>query len=497
MNAETIIVAPEHLAATKTQAYLVKETLSEESLAISDMRPAMWLNMWAHVLGYKDWGHFQSKTQNGHSHCSNSLIITESNMEQLCSRLQNQFFNVFGDSYLRNALYCCATPSEQATFGETPCYTPPQTIHLALMPNVHQRFVTDHMFDNLRFRPNHMFRKKDLQTHVLKTAKELRQQIKAKGGTTDDIKKASADIYLKSGTTFETIFESCLKAGYIERVPPCLVDFNTFRLTSHAISTYMLQLTQDFGLEYVLWRTAATKLIEESGSEVGRLGNIDFAQAFGSGVTPESFVQQTIVSHEDNAEHIAVIDARLKKETGKSFIGTNHRFIHLSPRIVSQFKVDTKKVALSINVTAGQHQLTVPSYTINKPFINKCITSAISEQGVGMFIALPEDCQDLVIEYHWDVDQKQVRHTLSITLEKLAGNRIYDAYADIACPALNTVLTTMELIDYCASAEDFYTYHPRGLTLLKAVNKDGVLHMFDEVVLHPSDSTSCYYNLRY
>ena len=155
-----IIISADHFDAAKHQAYAIRDGLIQSSISEGLsvlLKKSYFLNAWATVLGYKDWGTFRAKTLHGHQGNKNNTIISPDTLVDLASLLRERCYIGQGETWLfEYILFSCAYPHEKDRFDEEEIahynIVPGSKSHpivLELGPDKYNRHIVNYFFLHL------------------------------------------------------------------------------------------------------------------------------------------------------------------------------------------------------------------------------------------------------------------------------------------------------------------------------------------------------------
>tara|TARA_Y100001970_G_scaffold286418_1_gene408540 strand:- start:1789 stop:3339 length:1551 start_codon:yes stop_codon:yes gene_type:complete len=270
-----IIISADHFDAAKHQAYAIRDGLIQSSISEGLsvlLKKSYFLNAWATVLGYKDWGTFRAKTLHGHQGNKNNTIISPDTLVDLASLLRERCYIGQGETWLfEYILFSCAYPHEKDRFDEEEIahynIVPGSKSHpivLELGPDKYNRHIVNYFF-------LHCYCAKltedDIEERLLAYFKNKRDNLEDK--SRDVVKLCYYDVFPKSGKRVNDVIEDAINDNWLV----CKTTYKyakpkkQYSISDRAINYIYMSMTSDYCEDWVLWNKAVDDHIKASPNE--------------------------------------------------------------------------------------------------------------------------------------------------------------------------------------------------------------------------------------
>jgi len=416
-----ITIAPAHLEAAKAQAHKILGLLDSSLFFHALPSKSDFLNRWAAVLGYHDWGDFQARTRFAHATNTATVILTPESLEPLAQSLWHKLgapHDLLG--VVEDCLACAMNSEEQALF-ESIDVEPPRAVEFILNLGPDDRHAY-HLIEFLGLRSyGSAMHEDDMAKRFMEYMKEKRKDLPRQ--TVQDLKY---DIYPKSGRPYPEVMSAALESGYIERY----IDIEhrrspKIRFTEEGISWWVGSSTEDFGPEWQAWYQEYRKLISLIPEGYPSDDFSWLATHFRNGVTAKM-----LASHKEwSARNIAEGDEirqNIHEQTGISPDElSNHRIFHIRPRLLARAADLDLLHCKDIELTVSCNQINLHHTTgVTQPYPNRRYFV-----GENHFAVVPGGLTKLQVTLMWTnhaVDLA-VEHTLDVILESSRAGCLYSS----------------------------------------------------------------------
>ena len=450
-----VIIGARHFERAKQQAHKIRDKLLDDSTfgsLESIFTKSSFLNVWADILGYQDWGSFRAMSMFAHQDNQADTIITPDRIEYLSDRLSQKCFFQPDQTYLfTQILLDVAYEHEIALFDDDVIRhyslvigSQEAPIMLELGPSPYLSHLLEYFFQNYSMCAD----KRHIENEFLAFVKSLRK--KALLSKKNDIKNASLDIYPKSGCIARELIADALEQGWIESYTNYAYreKLTYYRLSQRAIKWIVERETDNYSEAWLTWNVEVDKLLSALPYE--RRGESKFARLKGyrDKKTPGEYIENVIFIPVDDPEkswanHSRRVQVKHKIQFDISHYQDNQEPIfHITPRMLLSYEelssLDINDLQVTIYVEFRENDKLIDEVLIEpgelsivQPYPNKRHVRADNSIGeMGRYVMLPAGTDTVVCRYTWeDLGKgKTVTHIVTHPLVMMKGNSLFSAY---------------------------------------------------------------------
>lgn len=448
-----IVIGVEHLSVAKQQAHQLRDRLNNIEFGELEKlhTKSSFLNTWAMILGYDNWGDFSAKTKYAHKNSNGRNIITPDTINYLAKKLcQVSYFPESYEKHFESALFMVAEDHEKALFHPeyrgfySKLANDEIPIIIELGPSTHVMKLIDYLFGTVGMSVKADWAEKELLDYAKTRRKSL-------GLTTrKDIEKHGLNIYPNSSVKASDVVSQALEGGWIDSFVSYywVEPKSILKLSTKAMDWLFEEMTGPCFEEWLAWNREVDELFLNNSYEVRVEKRFSRLKSFAEKKSPEGYVSDLTFHPESDVARSAMVaevhQMVMKKiEYNEPTWKPPQKIFHLAPILVLSRKHARKVEVNKFRVEAlieffgvddnliGGEVYSHLFFDLCRPYPNKRYLADKSKNGVpGWFVAIPDGTARVECRYTWHDGQsgRILTHTINHPLNQVGKNVLYSPH---------------------------------------------------------------------